>query len=344
MAVITRYINTASTPGGDGTTNLISGATRAYASATEWEAAEQADLVAAGNIHEVICEGATADASTLDINGWTTGASNYVQMKVEPANRHPGKWSTSHYRIESATPLRVNTNYARFIGLQVKTSTGANETVQSFPDGGEVRVSYAILWNPGGDVIAIRTNPHTLKIWNTVGISDAAASGTVEIFHNEVINVASILWCYNCTAYAANLIRCFYAIGTSVNHLKNCLGKMTGTETPSQKCFEHTGGTFNVNYCASSDASADDYGGTGNRVSQTFTFVDEANDDFHLAAGDVGARGFGTNLSTDPDISFSDDIDGQTRVVPWDIGADQVLVGVSGVSSSGELLRHRIGS
>ena len=32
MATITRYVNTASTPGGDGTTNATSGANRAYAS------------------------------------------------------------------------------------------------------------------------------------------------------------------------------------------------------------------------------------------------------------------------------------------------------------------------
>ena len=48
----TRYINTASTAGGDGTTNATSGANRAYASFAEWEAARQASLT---EVEEVIC-------------------------------------------------------------------------------------------------------------------------------------------------------------------------------------------------------------------------------------------------------------------------------------------------
>ena len=54
MAVITRYVNTASA-GGDGTTNAESGATAAYASLNAWEAAEATDLVTAGDSHIVYC-------------------------------------------------------------------------------------------------------------------------------------------------------------------------------------------------------------------------------------------------------------------------------------------------
>ncbi|MCK5081627.1 MAG: hypothetical protein KAR31_01850, partial [Candidatus Omnitrophica bacterium] len=55
-------------------------------------------------------------------------------------------------------------------------------------------------------------------------------------------------------------------------------------------------------------------------------FVDEANDDFHLASNDTGAKDLGTDLTSDANLAFSDDIDGDTRPVApgtWDIGADE---------------------
>ena len=50
------------------------------------------------------------------------------------------------------------------------------------------------------------------------------------------------------------------------------------------------------------------------------------NYDFHLRTGDSAARGYGANLRNDPNLAFSDDIDGESRPEngAWDIGADQV--------------------
>ena len=53
-------------------------------------------------------------------------------------------------------------------------------------------------------------------------------------------------------------------------------------------------------------------------------FIDEANKDFHLSSSDTCARDSGIDLSSDPYLSFSDDIDGELRISPWDIGADEV--------------------
>lgn len=82
------------------------------------------------------------------------------------------------------------------------------------------------------------------------------------------------------------------------------------------------GGSGTVTYCASSDATADDVGGTGNRINQTFTFANVAGNDFHLAVTDAGARNFGTSLSGDGTYAFDDDIDGQ-NFSTWDIGFDE---------------------
>ncbi|MFC1610739.1 right-handed parallel beta-helix repeat-containing protein [Myxococcota bacterium] len=52
-------------------------------------------------------------------------------------------------------------------------------------------------------------------------------------------------------------------------------------------------------------------------------FANESGDDFHLAPGDAGAKNRGAALSSDPWLSFSTDVDGQTRTGQWDIGADE---------------------
>jgi hypothetical protein len=55
-------------------------------------------------------------------------------------------------------------------------------------------------------------------------------------------------------------------------------------------------------------------------------FVNETNDDFHLNVGEIVAGAKGTDLSSDADNPFSDDIDQLTRATPWDIGAAKLLV------------------
>ncbi|MCK5590598.1 MAG: hypothetical protein KAI72_01460, partial [Candidatus Pacebacteria bacterium] len=70
----------------------------------------------------------------------------------------------------------------------------------------------------------------------------------------------------------------------------------------------------------------DDIGqGSNNKTEQTFSFVDEAGDDFHLVLTDVGAKNSGTDLSADANISFSHDIENEIRSDAYDIGADEEM-------------------
>ena len=52
------------------------------------------------------------------------------------------------------------------------------------------------------------------------------------------------------------------------------------------------------------------------------TYVNSAGDDFHLDPTDIVCIDQGTNLSSDPNFPFDDDIDGDARSAPWDIGFD----------------------
>jgi hypothetical protein len=80
-------------------------------------------------------------------------------------------------------------------------------------------------------------------------------------------------------------------------------------------------------------------GNTHDRVDQTFTFLNEAGDDFHLAATDAGARDFGVSLAGDANLAFQTDIDGEQRRITWDIGADEAgsSVGLVGTTVKASL-------
>ena len=125
----TRYVNPDSTPGGDGTTQLLTGATRAYASLNEWEAARQATLSA---IEECICESAgSPDEVGVDLDGWTTTAAFYIDIKAGDDDRASTRWDYTKYRLKvgdtgSATnAIAVNEKHARFDGLQLECAQGA---------------------------------------------------------------------------------------------------------------------------------------------------------------------------------------------------------------------------
>lgn len=80
--------------------------------------------------------------------------------------------------------------------------------------------------------------------------------------------------------------------------------------------------TYNHLTNSTSDTSSPD---GGSFQSKTFTFVNSASQDYHLTAGDTGAKGLGTNCATScTGYVFTDDIDGGTRAAPWDNGADQI--------------------
>ncbi len=109
MADVERFVDTAASAGGDGTTRNHTGGTRAYASLSAWESAEQADLITATDTHRVRCAGSTADTTGVTVDGFTTDASFFVTIQGDDAATdsdgfYSGEkvWSTGHYRLDIA--------------------------------------------------------------------------------------------------------------------------------------------------------------------------------------------------------------------------------------------------
>ena len=128
-----RYVDTASS-GGDGTTRNHSGPTAAYASVEDAltdEKTADSDLVTGDEILQIFCAGSTVDNLTTAfdtlLNGWTTGASNYIDIIGDDAapdndGAYTGDddWSTSHYRVQLVGSSYNNIfEVCRFRNIQV---------------------------------------------------------------------------------------------------------------------------------------------------------------------------------------------------------------------------------
>jgi hypothetical protein len=277
-----------------------------------------------------------ADTTAVTIDGWITSASYYLKIytpsntstEVNTTQRHDGKWNTGKYSLEiaNASALISLEQYTRIEGIQIKL-TGTTNDVSGFWGWADV-FSENIIKNEstGTGLKGIYSSEQVQKIKNCI-VYDFSTANSVGFMASG--NFGNMHYWYNNTVY--NCTYGFYIsdYGTYVSGvLKNNLATACGTA-----CYlEVSGGAdWSYDYNASSDGTADDYGGTGHRVSQTFTFANEANDDFHLASNDAGARNYGIDLSADAYLPFSTDIDGQTRPGEsvWDIGADEYVVAAS---------------
>jgi len=286
-----------------------------YTTLASWEAGTQRDLVAADEIEIAQIDGTwtSPDTTPVVIDGWTTDADHYIRIYTTETARHDGKWNTNKYRLDGAPTgnwaegvLNIYEDYVRVEGLQFNTQldgVGASTGLR-VQQSGEVRIASCIIKCTGtpdsGAVQGIRFDDGTgtLKIWNTLIYDWKKLNSTYD---------ASI------TLGASGAT---YRRADGVFIVKNCI---------AQDCNDGFNGVFD----SASDYNISDISGDApgaNSKTCTVSFADEANDDFHLAVSDTAARDAGTNLSGDSNLSFTDDIDGETRPggTAWDIGADEL--------------------
>jgi hypothetical protein len=286
-----------------------------YSSLSLWEPDTDNDLVtaAAGELAECYA-GSDAISASLTISGATTNSTYYREVRAASGAEAKMPWgSTSDTYVLStstamASLLTVDEDYARVVSIQVDhLSTSTNQTALrlNVVSGPKYAVGcYARSAGTGTTSAAFYATGSTGTVYFINCVATASLMG---------IRIVRTALAYNCT-----VVGCATGItregGTAT--AKNCL-----VSDASTACFSGTFGASSVTN-ASSDATAP---GTGSRTSQTFTFVNAAGGDYHLASGDAGAKNFGTDLSADASYAFSTDFDGQTRSGSWDIGADEYI-------------------
>jgi len=298
-----------------------------YNSLSAWESANEENITAAGTNKIAIakCRHATptstADTTAVTIGaGWDTDATHYIKIWTDPSedHRHNGVWDTSKYRIEANVDgdgvIGLYEDYVQIYGLQIY-STNANGYGIDYRGSGTGIFGYNII--KGGDsgiYIAIIGSGGIVKAYNNIIYDPSIGIGGEP-------SVSSTLYAYNNTVYNCSTVGFYECCGSYLTFVaKNNISYNNSNN--------NWGGSFSGDYNLSGPGTDNEMPGDNSRDGVGVLFADEAADDFHLAYADTGAKGQGMYLSTSTDLTFTDDIDGQTRPSidsgqSWDIGADQ---------------------
>lgn len=333
---VTRYVNTASTPGGDGTTNATSGSTRAYASLSEAEAAEQADLVSADEALTIICMGSTADTTAVTFAGWTTDATRNITIKTdagESNSRHSGVYSTSHYRLSTSySTFTASVDNIIVDGLQFEVGGGADD----YNHRGMVLGNYdvevkncifkfdlagAVSYGSGSQGInggVDSSGVHKISNCLFYDFSKTNAAGIRTVNYS-----GGAAYIYHCTFH-----NCTYGTydGYSDMRVQNCVFASCTTDMQG-------GHNAASNYNCSTGSSLQ---GSNQQTSLTLTFDDESGDDFHTSDTDLEVA---NNLYSDGNIAITDDVDGDARPSSGDVyaGFDEPAASGATGTASGDL-------
>lgn len=307
-----------------------------YSSLNAALSGEAANLVTGTCILTIECynfeDTTAADTGTA----YTTNSSYYINIVTPTSERHDGKWSTSAYRhvVSNASNLIIREAYTRVVGLQFQiTSVGATDRNNiQYP---VTQANYAFVSHCICVGVATTYSYHAgVSIWNDSNITKIFNCLFYDFRFSTTgtLNCGVHLYAGSGEKYVANctFVDCRYGVTTYTStlnlHVYNCL--FSGSQT--NDFSESTSGTVTVLNSATTRANFGLTGATETdcRYSQSFTFVDSANDDYHLGSADGGALGFGKNLYNDANIPFQDDIDGDDRGgsgASWDIGADEYV-------------------
>jgi Purple acid Phosphatase, N-terminal domain/Fibronectin type III domain len=301
------------------------------------------NISSSNEVWNFACYNDAIDTTAVVVNGWTTDADNYIRIytpyktsEVGVTQRHDGKWSTSGYRLEIAganNGIHEEAGYVRIDGLQISVDMGsaAGGGFYCVNTAGDRYLSNNIIKNiksPNADPGTGTAGGHGFYLNNTI-------SGVARVWNNIVYgfnlygsgygfiyvnaNYDSV-YIYNNTGYDVDMFK--YGSGDGNNVLlKNniCQGASDGYGYVG--CYYNNVASSSSAYNISSDTS---YFGSNYKTEITVDFVDTNTNDFHLDVSDTAAKDAGVDLSADSNLSFSTDIDKDTRGASWDIGADEV--------------------
>ncbi|MBA4388857.1 MAG: hypothetical protein C0404_12815, partial [Verrucomicrobia bacterium] len=263
---------------------------------------------------------------SVGISNWVTSAGHYVVVRSATGHRHnctpvDGSGNYTGFAVVSDSTARpaisVRVNYTVLDGLIIGGGTqkaGVNFAASYS------RLQNSIVYRSGRLMYGIYAGGPIF----TEGGSDSAVCNTLVIEDQSGTGIRGTDWSglklYNVTVVNGTGTGVY---GGPYFRLKNVLA--SGNAGGDIVLCQAYGGYGTVNYSASSDGTADDRGGTGNRINQVFKFVNATGRDFHLAADDTGAVDCGTaEVAFDTLVPVTTDVDGEARSdgMP-DIGADE---------------------
>lgn len=250
--LVERYVNTASTAGGDGTTNATSGTNRAYASLSEWNSNEATNLISADQTHTVYCDGSGGVDTTgqVDLVGWTTDATRTVTITASGAQRCNGESvakSGTGYKLtyNASSAIRFRTDFPIIDGIEIESSSSLMPIRAYVGGGSEVHTitNCLIISTYSGSNPAITTN----------------SGGLNELVIRDTIVIAANCRAIDSRSYSTATLDHVGCYGASSNLGYVCSSESTITNSWgfgfASGCF-WTGGSPTGSHNASSDTTA----------------------------------------------------------------------------------------
>jgi uncharacterized protein YjbI with pentapeptide repeats len=326
----TRYINTGAVSGGNGLTRNLTGVDRAYDSLNAAQLAEAKDIDVATGSDEIFvlrCAGQGDSVVCVLSSSWVLSATNWLVIEADDGEEAGAVIDDTkyHYRgVGSAGALQVSDNIGKVIIRNLQFYPSASAVINRRSLGLRKNGSYANgtqVENCLFDGSRLTGANSAAIVRTSSGFSYAAIRNCVFVDYDMTQSIFMTVdlsglkgpWkIYNCT-----FDHCTVAIGSGSlsGHplVKNCAFSQCGADGD--------GGNHTGNNNASTNATSI---GTSPRVNQTFTFIDESGNDFHLSSSDTAAYEHGVDLSGDTDNPVTTDFEGDARdgSTP-DIGFDE---------------------
>ena len=316
MADLTRYVNTESTSGGNGTTNDITGVNRAYPTAAQCVSAEA--LIGLGGDHLTIIASGGRDSDVVNFVG--TGAAKFTFM-TEGAQYPNGVFDPNKYYLDKGPGLGgtiiVNDDFVDIIGIQIRRdgplgvgSERPSITISAQAPGNEQNIIDCVIHSVAEVAGAAKKAILCLDTDTNLTIKN-----TVVYNFNDSNDIAFDLAC-NVKVINCNAINCTTGVtGNATTEIVNTLFQDCGTDV------RNTVDTVNSGYNLTDKASG--LPGTNNVYNATPAFMDKANNDYHLYIDDLSALSAGVGPSVNPDVALLD-AEGDARAgATSDIGFDE---------------------
>ena len=296
-----------------------------YTSLAAAIAGEARDLVTADEQLTIKCRctGGTADgAATID--GFTTDATRYVKIWTDPSEsyRHAGTYPTGNkYRIEVSNEpgIAIRDANIEIIGIAIQaTDTGNSNTRGILITTGSVGIKIDKCLIVGicsgtGTGYGIYAYISTATVHVTSTVVQGWASGSDQHFAALYLYYGTP-YIYNCTFTKS--YRGVSSFNNGTHTIKNCIFFNNIDDIYTN------GATQVIDHCASDDGDGTNpvniSPGATEATDWAACFTDYANGDFSLKSGSVC---IGAGVGDPGSGLYSDDILGNTRTSPWDIGA-----------------------
>lgn len=287
------------------------------------EVAANANLVTMDGILTISIEGtwSSVDTAAVNVTGFTTDATHYVNITTDSANKASIAWSSSKYILQrgnASYSIILTSPYTRLKGVQIKNAVSNGSGIQVIGNGCIVDGCHAVL-TYGVALDCINGVSTTITIANSIFVGGSYRCA-------DTSNSAGNVNLYNCI-FAKSTAAGVRIANASRIKLVNCYsgGHSSTAYTTAASAIMTT--------CYSDDGTNSTP--TAAYSTSTFTNVTAGSEDFSLVTGSdlIGA---GTDLSADATYPFDWDITGATRST-WDVGAawfDAGGGGVTGTSTS----------